>query len=191
MTTTPVRAKLFKDYTPEEKAEYEAQKKREAEEAAIRREEERLAAVPKTIETLRKEARERLDEANRIETLAKLYPGLKKFTGRWNKVAYYSACVNSEAVEVDMRHNCGCCDDSPLEVWPYVQTEHGRVYSDPPQFFVGKKHWISGDEPNYGWKDELRKVGLPENLIAKVSAHFRECAERRRELADDYYDDDD
>jgi len=186
-------AKLFKDLTPEEKAEYEAKRKADSEVFARKMEEERLAAVPKTIETLRKEAEEKFDEADRIEALAKLYPGLKKHTGRWNKVAYCSASVNGEAVEADIRHNCGCCNDSPLEVWPYVQTEHGKVYSDPPCFVVGEKHWISGDVSLPGWKDKLRQAGLPENLITRVSAHFREDAEHRKELADasDYDDDDD
>ena len=185
-------AKLFKDFTPQEKAEYEAKKKDESEAFARKIEVERLEAVPKTIETLRKEAQEKLDEADRVEALAKFYPGLKKRTGRWNKVAYYSASVNGEAVEMDIRHNCGCCDDSPLEVWPHVQTEHGKIYSDPPCFIVGEKHWISGDVSLPGWKDQIRQAGLPENLIDKIVQHFREDAERRKDIASDCdYDDED
>lgn len=123
-------------------------------------------------EALRKEAREKAEEAEKLEKLTALFPDLRKQVGRWNKVAFCSKSVNEKVTRFDMRHNCGCCPDSPLEVWPYLETEHGKVYSDPPQFFVGENSYY-GDRPRAGWEEELRKAGIPEAIVGAVGIHFR------------------
>ena len=81
-----------------------------------------------------------------------------------------------------MRHNCGCCSDSPLGVWPYIETESGKVYSDPAVFMIGEMHWISGDKPYKGWEEQMRKYGISEVVIGKISEYFRACVEERKRL---------
>ena len=144
-----------------------------------------MADVGKTVGSLLQEAADKMAEAERLKALMKEFPDLQKYVGRWNKVAYYSKTVNEKVQRFDLRHNCGCCNDSPLEVWPYLETPHGKVYSDPPQFVVGERHWISGDVPHSGWKKLLQEAHLPEAIIGAISAHFREDAEYRKSLADD------
>lgn len=178
--------------TPEQKAEREAAAaKREAEHAAwkAKQEEDIRLAVPRDIEKLRKEAAEKLALADQLEQLLVKYPNLRKHTGRWNKVAYYSKDVNALVDRFDMRHNCGCCNDSPLEIWPYLETPLGKVYSEPSMFRVGEKEpFYHGDIPYKGWDKTMRDAGIPEPLIGAVKVHFRREADEAREMADRIYD---
>ena len=136
------------------------------------------------VAAIRNEQDKKRLEAERLERLAASYPDLQKHVGRWNKVAFYSKAVNGRVDRFDLRHNCGCCRDSPLELWPYLETPDGNVYSDPPKFVIGEQHWISGDRPRKGWKDELRKAGLPDLIVGAVEAHFRRGADERRAAAE-------
>jgi hypothetical protein len=148
-------------------------------------------SVHKDIAKLREERDAKSQEADRLEALLAEFPDLQKKVGRWEKVAFYSKAANERANRFDIRHNCGCCNDSPLEVWPYLETPHGNVYTDPPMFQVGERHWISGDTPYPGWKDKLREARIPEDIIGAVSMHFKKCAQERKDLceADDYDED--
>lgn len=155
----------------------EEKARRAAEQAERLREveEDRRLAVPRTIDTLRKEAAEKMVEADRLAGLLVAFPDIRKYTGRWNKVAYYSKTANTQVNDFDSRHNCGCCVDSPLEIWPYVETPHGRVYADPPMFSVGERDPNTyGDRPNTGWDTQLRNASIPEAIIERVSHLFQD-----------------
>jgi hypothetical protein len=141
------------------------------------------------IQKLQKEAAAAVAEAERLSKMTAAIPDLKKYVGRWNKVAYYSKSFNDKVTAYDMRHNCGCCNDSPLEIWPYAETEHGKIYSDPPSFRVGERHWISGDKPYAGWKKEMRAANIPENIIERVTFHFQKDREDRIACASEEDDD--
>jgi hypothetical protein len=177
--------------TPEQKAKREAEaaeraafweKKKFEDAEAVR------LAVPRTIEKLRKEAAEKLAEADKLEAMFRAYPNLLKKVGRWDKVAYYSKDVNSLVTRFDIRHNCGCCNDSPLEVWPYLETPFGNIYSDPAEFRVGEKEpFYGGDVPHKGWDTTMRAAGIPEGIIGAVGMHFRQDAEKAKRLAADIY----
>ena len=178
--------------TPEQKAEREAQeakRKADHEEWQRKQEEAIRLAVPRDIEQLRKEAAEKLALADQLEKLLSQYPNLRKHTGRWNKVAYFTKDVNAVVDRFDMRHNCGCCNDSPLEVWPYLETPLGKVYSDPSMFRVGEKEpFYHGDRPYKGWDKTMRDAGIPEPIIGAVKMHFKREADEARELADSLYE---
>jgi len=138
-----------------------------------------MANIQDDISKLQKEAATAVVEVERLAKMAAAIPDLKKYTGRWNKVAYYSASHNEKVSDYDMRHNCGCCNDSPLEIWPYVETEYGKIYSDPPCFTVGERHWISGDKPYDGWEKKLKDAHIPEAIIEKIAYHFQSDKEDR------------
>ena len=139
-----------------------------------------------------KESHEKQREAARLRRLLAAFPDIEVQYGRWEKVAYASKSANSRVNECDMRHNCGCCLDSPLEVWPFLETPDGKVYSNPSKFIVGEKHHSWGDKAYPGWKKELREAGIPEALIQVVADHFKKDAQERIEYAEaDGYDDED
>lgn len=139
--------------------------------------------VKDDIQKLQKEAAAQLAEAERLAKLSEAFPDIKKYTGRWNKVAYYSPTVNEKITDYDMRHNCGCCNDSPLEIWPFAETPVGKVYSDPPVFVVGERHYYHGDKPYAGWRKKLVDAHIPEAIIEKIAYHFQYDKEQRIALA--------
>lgn len=165
--------------TPEETAEENAKRVAENEKRLKEQEEAIRLAVPRTIEELRKEAAQKLNEADKLEKLLRAFPNLRKQTGRWNKVAYYSKDVNSKVNRFDLRHSCGCCSDSVLEIWPFLETPDGDIYSDPPKFVVGEKHWIAGDRPYANWNKEMRSANIPEAIIDAVQMHFENGKQER------------
>lgn len=107
-------------------------------------------------------------EAEKLEKLQQAYPDLKTYTGRWDKKVYCSPSVNAEVNKYERRFNCGCCGDSPLELWSYLETEYGRVYSDPPSFMVGEKDYVTDYRMYDGWQDKLLKADLSPNFVRSV-----------------------
>lgn len=146
-----------------------------------------MSSIQVELDKLNKEAVEKTAEAERLVRLSAMFPDLQKHVGRWNKVAYYSVSVNSKVERFDLRHNCGCCSDSPLEVWPYLETPEGNVYSDPPSFQVGEKHYLGGDRPYPKWREKLQAAGIPEVVIGAISMHFQVDKDARVQAA---YEDD-
>jgi len=146
-----------------------------------------MSTIAEEIAKLRKEADERAGEAERLGRLHARYPDLKKHVNRWNKIRYCSASVNGLVQRFDISHNCGCCSDSPLEVWPYLETEDGNVYSDPCCFTVGEKDpTFYVDIPYDGWDDKMRKAGIPEPIVGAVSFHFDRGKDEVAELASEF-----
>src|SRR5512142_3268226 len=112
--------------------------------------------ITEEIERLNKLVQTTQAQVTKLTHLYEVYPDLEKREGRWEKVAYCSASVNSQVIDYESRYNCGCCSDSPYEVWPYAETPDGRIYSDPPFFYVGQKSYYGGPLPDKGWKELLQ-----------------------------------
>lgn len=114
-----------------------------------------------------------------ILDLEQQFPGIKSYTGRWNKKVYCSKSVNKFVDQFEHRHNCGCCSDSPLEVWPYIEIDGNKIYSDPPCLTVGEAFHY-GDIPNKNWKQILQKYEISDVIIDKVQKFFEECKQSAR-----------
>lgn len=138
------------------------------------------------IQKLLDEANEKLSAAKRLVALKSIYPDLKRQEGRWGKKVYASATANASVDSVDLRHNCGCCPDSPLEAWPYLETEYGRVYSLPAMFVVGEATYCQGDVPRSGWKERLLENNIAPEAIKIINAHFEK---ERQEYIDNLQED--
>lgn len=144
-----------------------------------------MTTVAEIIVTLQKESAEKLREIERLKRLLAVFPDLQRDIGRWEKVVYSSKAVNELVTDYDRRLNCGCCPDSPLEIWPYLETPDGRIYSNPSCFVVGERHWISGAISQPGWKDKLRSAKIPEAIIERIAQGFRDDSEKRKQIAED------
>jgi hypothetical protein len=142
-------------------------------------------SISEEITKTEKEAAAKLEEIEHLKKLEKNFPDIKKHIGRWNKVAYYSKTINEKADRFDKRYNCGCCNDSPLEIWPYLETEFGKIYTDPPVFRVGEKHWISGSVPYKNWEKNLIEAGIQESVIGAIQMHFEYSNKERLKMAED------
>lgn len=128
--------------------------------------------MQKHIAALKQEASEKLQFAEKLEKLLTLYPDLSIDKDRWNNIIYCAKSANDKVIDYELKHGCGCCPDATAIVYPYIDTEHGRVYSNP-HFYVGSKDECSdGYKENNGWKEKLRTANIPEEIIQKVSLLF-------------------
>ena len=110
---------------------------------------------------------------------AKLYPdhfasyeNLKINTNRWKTKRLYTKQVNEIVNGVEIRHNCGCCSDSDIEVWPYYLGDginDINIYSDPIPFIVGE-----GDTPDENWQQQFIDAKIPQNIIDMVEQWFKD-----------------
>lgn len=138
-----------------------------------------MTTITDHIDKLRGEVSERSTMITRLVKLQEVYPDIRRHEGRWRKETFCSKGVNTQVTGYDRRYNCGCCSDSPLEIWPYVETEeYGKVYSDPPCFQVGEKDWDYGaPHPYDGWEKSFREAQIPDAIVEKVRSIFGENAE--------------
>ncbi len=140
----------------------------------------------KEIEQIQSQIKELESKADKLKKLTELYPDLQKHQNRWKTVRYYSKSVNDKVDKVEIRHNCGCCSDSPVEVWPYLETEFGPVYSDPPSFNPGERDSYSYCDRSYpGWEDRLIAANISKTVIQRVQTHF----EYEDSKHDDFHED--
>lgn len=123
------------------------------------------------INDLKKQSQTSVQKAEHLTNLLKIYPDLQKYVGRWGKEAFCSVSVNSKVDDYDLRHNCGCCRDSPLEVWPFLNTEHGKIYSYPAMYMIGENSF-NGDIPYPNWEDRLKNNNISEVVIKKLEQYF-------------------
>lgn len=106
------------------------------------------------IEKLRK-------RADQLEKLKSEFPDLREYGDRWEKILI-SKQVKPE--KYSLKHSCGCCDDSPLLMYFYVERHGERVYTDPPYVRVGEKNRNYGEEGEPidiwypGWKLDVTKA---------------------------------
>jgi len=87
-------------------------------------------------------------------------------------------------------YNCGCCPDSPLELWPYMITGEDRVYSDPPCILIGERE-AHGARPRPGWVTKLKEANMPEELIQSIKEYFRKEKQEALEQLEAAMSDDD
>lgn len=138
-----------------------------------------------TIERRRQELKQKADDAATLEKLIARFPDLKIHTNRWEQKRYTSAEANAQCTDYDLAHNCGCCNDSPLELWPYMEFEGAKIYAAGVPFTIGEKYYWLGEDPYTGWDSQLRNVRIPEAIIAKIETYFAENPPQNRDEDDD------
>jgi len=107
--------------------------------------------------------------------LIEKYPDLHEKTDRWNKRRLCSKKVNGVVNKCFIKHSCGCCADSPLEVWPYIIEGNILVFSDPCGILIGEANACgSGEIPNEGWQEDLREESISEEVINQVQKYLDE-----------------
>ena len=132
--------------------------------------------MDKTIQKKMDELDEKQKEADRLVALREEFPDLRIVTDRWRRERYVSKSVNARATEVNFKHNCGCCPDSPLEARPYIETMGIQVFSDPDRYCVADRYDYSDDVAYPGWKDSFRANNISQQAIDKVENHLRAVA---------------
>lgn len=103
-----------------------------------------------------------------------IYPDIEEHIDRWNKSYLISKSVNNLVDNVYLKHNCGCCHDSPLEAWTYTTINGVNIYSNPPYFTIGEKYDYCEDKPYPNWESKLIENNIPKHIIEKIQQHFDE-----------------
>lgn len=115
----------------------------------------------------------KLEEADRIRALTLQFPDLRIHKDRWGNERYSAASANPQVTNYETRHSCGCCGDAPLLVWPYLEAEYGRVFSDPSSFYFARRDgWEGGYTLEPSFTESVRKAGLPESMTAPLVARY-------------------
>jgi hypothetical protein len=70
------------------------------------------------------------------------------------------------ATDVMIRHSCGCCNDSPLYVTPYVIRGSSKVFVDDITICIGERSFYGGEEPSGDLEEILERNGF--NDLCKV-----------------------
>ena len=109
------------------------------------------------------------NELDKIKKLIELFPDLRENVDRWKNVKYASKSANKLCTDYHIRFSCGCCADAGRLLCPFVETEFGRVYSDPVEFWIGQKDL---DSLNENWQQQLKDAEIPQAIIEKLESHY-------------------
>ncbi len=115
---------------------------------------------------LEKKIAEEQAKVDQLKRLAETFPDLKEDQDRWKTKRYYSKLVNSQALDVDRIHSCGCCSDAPYYAMPYIEFEGIRIYSNPPRFYLGEGSWSGpGHSWDGDWAKKMEVAGINKRVI--------------------------
>jgi len=127
-------------------------------------------------------------EIARTEKVLELYPDIKEKIDRWSNKRLSSPSINSKTDRVHINHNCGCCEDSILQAWPYKIVNGIEVFSDPACFVIGEKipfYYGLGERSYDNWQEELRKENITETVINQIQKFFDDNKPQHIEYVDD------
>lgn len=130
-----------------------------------------MSDIKEYILKLKKEIENKQKEVDNIGKLIELFPDLEAYTDRWKNKYFIAKSANSKVTRYYTKHNCGCCSDSPLEFWAYLETEYGKVYSNPSGVFIGQKSDYK-DNIYSDWKEKLLGLNIPQNIIDAMELSF-------------------
>jgi hypothetical protein len=100
------------------------------------------------------------------------YPDIHYHTNRWKVKRLVSNKVNSICDNTDISHNCGCCNDSPIEVWPYIKEGDIKIFAKGIPISPGQKGYYGGECPDDNWEDKFRNNNMSEIIIKQVQQFF-------------------
>ena len=133
-------------------------------------------------------------ELNSMRKISELFPDIKEHRNRWGTIRLTTKDANSKTNQAQICHSCGCCEDAPLQAWPYLEVDGIKVFSDPPYFTVGEKipyYYGMGERPYDEWEQKLRDANIPESIISIVQDYFNENKPKHVEYVDDDDNDND
>jgi len=112
------------------------------------------------------EYHEKIKYLDKLLELVSIYPDLKKHIDRWDRNRVSTKLVNHLVNDCEIKHSCGCCSDSILEVWPFIEINEIKIYSDPIPFRIGESNSLGyGEIPWNGWQDKMKENNISEKVV--------------------------
>lgn len=75
-------------------------------------------------------------EIEKLNRIVARFPDAFVSQDRWKNERVFSKIASPLCDKYDWKHSCGCCPDSPVQVWPYLETEFGKVFAAEAPFYV-------------------------------------------------------
>lgn len=130
-------------------------------------------SVESFVEEKEKQISIKLERIKQIKELKALYPDLAVYRNSLREFDYYliSESVNSKVNLYDIPYNCY---DLVVQVFPYINTAFGNIYSWPCSFHVGTYDSNYYIKPIDDWEKNLRGCDISENVIEGVSEFLKD-----------------
>jgi hypothetical protein len=83
------------------------------------------------------------NEIEKLNRVAARFPDAFVSHDRWKNERVFSKIASPLCDKYDWEHSCGCCADSPVKVWPYLETEFGKVFAaESPLYINGMGNYL-------------------------------------------------
>lgn len=113
---------------------------------------------------------------SQVSKIKERFPDVEVHKNRWNRTRIFSSAVNPIATDVEIRHSCGCCADSPLLITPVYEDEEIKVYGSV-EICIGQQNELGyGDILDPDWEDRLQKLNMSDAVIKKIKKYAEEHA---------------
>ncbi len=132
--------------------------------------------VKSYIDSVEKIIEESEQKISKVLNLIDMFPDISVVTLPGFGRAFSSKLANPR-VDNYIQYSCSCCPDSEIEIRPYLDTEYGRVHSDPPSIIIGEIISLDEEEKNIfseDWDHKLSSLGMSSSFICKVKEEIRE-----------------
>ena len=146
-------------------------------------------SISKLVTELKSKAEEAAEVEKLVEKLLAEFPDLEVRYDRWHKQYFTSKSVMPIATDVMIRHSCGCCNDSPLYVTPYVIRGSSKVFVDDITICIGERSFYGGEEPSGDLEEILERNGF--NDLCKVIVREHLATHKPLRLVEDRLVEDD
>lgn len=105
----------------------------------------------------------------RLQNLLAKFPDVQKTSDDIS--VYYSSCVNNMTNKYFICFPCGNGENSICELYVYVNTPNGVVYTNPPKFIIGEKV-CNRVIPYKCWQSKLLEAGISKQIISSLQEYF-------------------
>lgn len=143
--------------------------------------------IQEKIDKLKAETLKFDKEIARLKLIVEKFPDAFVAQDRWKNERVFSKTASPLCDQYDWKHSCGCCADSPVQVWPYLETEFGKVFAAEAPFYV-----MARDEHGMGIYlrngFDVSKTNLSDDMKRQIQDFIDLFATGDKEKRDEEYD---
>lgn len=133
--------------------------------------------IQEKINKLRAEIVRAEKEIEQLKRITDRFPDATVYQDRWKTERIFSATASPLCDKYDWKHSCGCCADSPVHLFPYLETEFGKVYANGAPFRVlDRDEWGFGRYLNNGF--DVSNLNVSDDMKRQIQEFINRMAER-------------
>jgi hypothetical protein len=102
-----------------------------------------------------------------LKRIVEKFPDAFISQDRWKNERVFSKIASPLCDKYDWRHSCGCCADSSVQVWPYLETEFGKVFAaEAPLYVMDRDEYGMGTYLRNGF--DVSKTNLSDGMKRQI-----------------------